>query len=492
MYWSPFFHIYQPAGQSKEILERIANESYRPLIKGWLSNPSAKVTLNINACLSEMLVECGHTDIIEGLIKLAEREQLEFTSSGKYHPFLPILPEKEIERQIRLNDETNSNIFGEKAYKPQGFFPPEMGYSDIVGEVVQRLGFRWIILDEIAFSGKINQVQYDKLYELNLKTKTQRNPSSQIPSPYVFFRERRTSNLIMSAMVRTKDSLWQALMEESRRNRYLITAMDGETFGHHRPGLDLVLFDLYNDPRYQFVLISELMDIYKKQIDKSQPIECSWAASEKEIEEHKNFYLYFNSKNKLHVLQKRLIDLSIESIAKCKNSINRNLLDCALSCNHMWWSNPDSWWSIEEIERGAFALLKATDGLECHPKAKKLYWQIVEQAFEWQRNGLPRKLHEEKDSFKKIPFKNRAKPGEYEALLKILREEEKKAVVNREYELAIRWRDSIYKLEKGLDVYDFVHIIDQMRAEGKLDQYQDLARKFRDAYNKLSPGQPEK
>lgn len=165
----------------------------------------------------------------------------------------------------------------------------------------------------------------------------------------------------------------------------------------------------------------------------------------------------------------------------------------------MWWANPDAWWSIEEIEKGAYNLGRAICTLPAtavdrnvHIKAEELYQKIMAQAFRWQREGLPQRLHEEKESFKKIPFKDRAKPGEYETLLEVLKKEEEQAVGREEYELAIRWRDSRYKLEKGLDIYDFVHIVDQMRTEGRLGKYEELAQKFREQYKKFVPGQPDK
>ena len=49
--------MYQPPVQSREILLRVANESYRKILDGLVQNPKAKLTLNINACLTEMLAE---------------------------------------------------------------------------------------------------------------------------------------------------------------------------------------------------------------------------------------------------------------------------------------------------------------------------------------------------------------------------------------------------------------------------------------------------
>ncbi|MBI3385129.1 hypothetical protein HY030_02985, partial [Candidatus Gottesmanbacteria bacterium] len=323
MLWAPFFHIYQPPDQNLDILERIVNESYRPLISDWLANPGAKATININACLTELMVENKYLDVIFGLKKLLERKQIEITASAKYHPFLPILPRSEIIRQIELNEETNRQVFG-SFYNPQGFFPPEMGYSREVGDVVREMGYEWIILDEIAYNGKVGQVEYDRLYRLSLRGDTfsshergdvaisprhsgllaslrgrsgsriSRLPSRQVDSGvtrfgrvpqnddksrllrfarndnlYVFFRERRMSNLIMAAMIRSPESLAEALGEEVNRNRYLITAMDAETFGHHRPGLDKMLSSLYQGKNYKLTTISELLECFKtvKELD---------------------------------------------------------------------------------------------------------------------------------------------------------------------------------------------------------------------------------
>ena len=91
----------------------------------------------------------GYDDLL-GLIKtIASRGQIEFTGSGKFHPLLPLIPEPEIRRQIKLNNETNKHFFG-KLYHPRGFFPPEMAVSGEVFNTVKKMGFEWIIMSGIA------------------------------------------------------------------------------------------------------------------------------------------------------------------------------------------------------------------------------------------------------------------------------------------------------------------------------------------------------
>lgn len=55
MYWSNFLHIYQPPTQSEAIVRKVTAESYRPLVRILQEFPQAKVTLNINGCLTQQL-----------------------------------------------------------------------------------------------------------------------------------------------------------------------------------------------------------------------------------------------------------------------------------------------------------------------------------------------------------------------------------------------------------------------------------------------------
>ena len=141
MYWSNFLHIYQPPTQTEDIVVKVTNESYREIIQVLEAHPHSKITLNINAVLTEQLSRYGLNDVIFSLRRLAENGQIEFTGSAIYHPVLPLIPKEEMIRQIKLNTEVNRRYFGD-IYNPKGFFPPEMCYSYEVAQVVANLGFR--------------------------------------------------------------------------------------------------------------------------------------------------------------------------------------------------------------------------------------------------------------------------------------------------------------------------------------------------------------
>ena len=206
MFWVNFLHIYQPSDQSNEVLERVVNESYRPLIKGFLNIPKMKINLNINAALTELLVKKGYKDVIDGIRKLAESKRLEFTESAKYHALLPFLKEEEIIRQIKKNHKTNKQYFGE-SYKPLCFFPPEMAYSQKVGRIISKLGYQMILLDEITYRSELKTLPKNRLLTIKGTKNT-----------VAVFRERRVSNCMMSALIRTKKEFIEVLRDGLKKN----------------------------------------------------------------------------------------------------------------------------------------------------------------------------------------------------------------------------------------------------------------------------------
>src|SRR6185295_17930864 len=113
----------------------------------------ARLTININGILCELLEKYGGQDVLDNIKKLLKSGVIELTGSAKYHAFLPLLPESEIERQILLNETTLKKYFG-TAWKKSGFFSPEMAYSKKVARVAASLGYKWIIVDELAFPEK--------------------------------------------------------------------------------------------------------------------------------------------------------------------------------------------------------------------------------------------------------------------------------------------------------------------------------------------------
>ena len=146
------------------------------------------------------------------------------------------------------------------------------------------------------------------------------------------------------------------------------------------------------------------------------------------------------------------------------------------------------------VEAGSYHVLSAIKSLPLVSKSAKdraryLYEKIVFKSFDWQRSGYIRSLFKEKESWRKIPFRDRSEAGQFSAVLSVLKKEERLAAKRGEYEQAARWRDARVKLDKGLDVYDAMHIVDQLRAEGRMGNFPKLTKKYNAKFRRLVPGQ---
>ncbi|MCX7779227.1 MAG: UvrB/UvrC motif-containing protein [Patescibacteria group bacterium] len=495
MLFSIFLHFYQPHFQQKDILEKIVNESYRKILKILKNQPEAKLTINLNAGLLELLERSGYSDVIEDFKFLVSRNQIELTGTAAYHAFLPLLPEKEIERQILINRQISEKYFG-KFYQPKGFFSPELAYDLKVATVAKKLGFQYILAEELASPFKQD---FSKIYQIK-----------GLKDFYIIFRNKRLSVLILSAILRNIHSLKEEIAEDFTRDCYLLTIMDGETFGHHRPGLENFLLEIFKDQTIRKAKVSEILEKFKTN-EIIEPRACTWSSEEQDfwLEKEKGlvsqypFILWFHPQNPIHHLQWEFTDFVIEEVEKNKNhplyQKLREKLDQAISSDQYWWASAQPWWSLEMIEQGAYHLkeivLALPSSSQVKERAEKYYQEILKIAFEWQRSGKIRETYRRfYQREEKRPFKERTPNDWYNLIILEFEDEMKKAIENLEFEKAIKWRDALYKLKEGTDIYDVLHVVDDLRMsrqlpslksfyEHSLDEFSSLVKNYFKAFS---------
>lgn len=460
MYWANFLHFYQPPTQKKFWVDRITEESYRRVLKGLLDHPTARVTLNINGVLLDLWEEYDHQDVIEMVKQLLDRGQIELTGSAKFHPLLPKIPKDEIKRQIELNAETLKKYFGD--YQPKGFFPPEMAYDAVVAKVAKEMGFSWIIAEELSYpasaeasADRSGKVAYDRIYQ------------EQETGITIFFRERETSYKILSGQLGTGKLFLEALGDRPGKNGYLLTAMDGETFGHHRPGMDRALIELMTLPELSTVLISELPEKFP-QVEVVEPRPSTWALMEKDLEKKLPFARWDDPDNEIQKLQWELTDLAIATARNSNPSGStgengqwgkaREMLDRAIHSDQYWWASARPWWSLEMVERGAFELKETVLAVpdvpeEVKEKARELYFGIITTGFAWQRSGKVEEIAKAEDE--EVRMHTDAALGglpkpEVEKMIAHIRQEMEEVAQKKEFERAAQLRDRIRELEEYL------------------------------------------
>jgi alpha-amylase/alpha-mannosidase (GH57 family) len=390
MYWSNFLHIYQPPTQAEAIVRKVTNESYRTLVRVLREAPGGKITLNISAVLTEQLARYGLDDVIRGLRELAERGQVEFTGSAMYHPILPLIPREEVIRQIKLNNDVNRRYFGE-IYRPKGFFPPEMCYSYEVARTVAELGFRWIIVDELSFDGKVGSAKYDRLYKVE-----------GLGDFLVFFKERPFSAGITYGGYPSADPFLAALSNRLEGHSYLLTGTDGEVYGHHRPGQEKLLSEVFVQGTPKTCTISELIKHFA-QVNTVSPLPSSWSTWEDEMAQDIPYPQWQYPGHRLHKLQWQLTDFVLHTIKGTPSSAPgfseaRRLLDEGLHSCQYWWASCRPWWSVEMIESGAQKLYQPVEVLgnaidrKRTAEATRLFQAVVSQTRNWQESGEAQRL----------------------------------------------------------------------------------------------------
>jgi alpha-amylase/alpha-mannosidase (GH57 family) len=361
-----------------------------------------------------MLKNCGHQDIIQGLKELAERGQIEFTGTAKYHPILPLIPLDEAKRQIELNRKTNNFFLGE-AYKPVGFLFPEMAYSRDVLPAVIETGHRWIILSGVACSANW---PVDMVYQVECEGKRLA----------VFFRDDILSNKVSFQEQGPGDFLEHLKAQKGdRENIYVITAMDAETYGHHiQDWEELFLAEVYEELQVrsetyahiqqkkvmaaqQSSLLQDRETVQQVQIATiSQVLEhfpagdvidakpSSWSTTSQDIEAGNPYPLWSDKGNEIHRLQWEhlaiCMEISLKAIQVADSDeskrfvgIARGLLDRSLHSCQFWWASRKAMWDINLIHIGLIdrwrTILNAyraknTSGANLDVK-KELYYKLV-------------------------------------------------------------------------------------------------------------------
>ncbi|MBF0544883.1 MAG: hypothetical protein HQM08_10640 [Candidatus Riflebacteria bacterium] len=387
-YLAILLHIYQPPTQLGFVVDDIARECYLPLVDIFNSELEPRFTLNINYSLTEILVNRGHTDIIDGLKKAATNGHVEFVDSGAYHPIFPLIPICEIKRQLELNRKGNQSVFG-PTYAPKGVFPPEMCFSGHVGRLFHDLGYQWCITDDLPYSYHNGTPPFDFIPKMG--------------DSGVFLRSNSWSNDISFHGWKGREFL-KIIKERMNnwfqdRDGYIVIAMDGETFGHHHKYyeekfLRSLLYALKDDNEIRLVTLSDLFTRFPTREAYVPP--STWSASLQDLNVDDPYPLWHSKFNSIHhnqwVLTNHVMSLAWRASAQGDQD-TRKLLDKAVySCQYWWASN----WNFDpsQVFRGAYLLMDTLERagwfLKDHESVRigrDLYNNLIYSLFERQKAG---------------------------------------------------------------------------------------------------------
>lgn len=350
MRWINFLHLYQPMNAEAATIKEATEKSYYRIVRALEEHPDIRFTLNISGCLLIRWDELGLEEIIKRIDNLIKKGQIDLVGTAAYHPLLPLISEEEAKRQIGENKNILKKYFGD--YQPKGFFLPEMAYSQNVAKIVKSFGYEWIILDEIAYSGKLAGINQDKVFlDKNSGLKT-------------IFRSRKYSNGFPPDL----------LKNEIASKSTFITATDGELYGLRHIDHTAEFEKMLEIKNLETETISEFIKA-QKNFEEVFLLACSWESTERELSQKKPYALWYDKDNKLQLKLWELANLAhntAEKFNKDKNYLGTrwHLVRGLASCTFWWASerktgpyNPIAW-SPDDVERGLNEFIRAIRTLD--------------------------------------------------------------------------------------------------------------------------------
>lgn len=311
------------------------------------------MTVNISGSLIEhlMLTQPGRK-VLDRFKKLYHRNQVELVGSAMYHPILPLIPEREVLRQISLNTEWLQKVFGSR-FQANGFFLPEMAYSPSVAKLLDDMDFEWMLLDEISFNGKLAPrplLQGATIRGTQLK---------------VLFRDRVLSNTYPPFRVLAPDL--------AHTKKIVITATDGELYGHHHQDSEKHFVQALEHPNIHTLTCSDALRLFKSKHVIS-PIASSWESSELDLRNRIPFALWDHPKNQTHQRLWKLVRSISHFLETETNDPNidwaQHHFDRGLSSCTQWWMSGEKvgvWgnisWNPDEMGKGVDELMRAVRSL---------------------------------------------------------------------------------------------------------------------------------
>lgn len=335
-------HWYQPPWQNPDVLDRIVEECYRPLSRILERRP---VRCSIDLCWSlvEQLIAQRHDDVLTSLASAARRGHLEFVETAAYHAILPLLPDELAARQLQVNYERNRSVFG-RIYEPRGVFPPEMAWSPALAPLLSRLGYDWVVTEDVAVTLRDGAAPLDHVFAMD--------------AVRVVLRSNPWSNAIAFGTLNgaaTAESMAAELSERlGTQDGYLLLAMDAETFGHHRPAYDSFVADFADwCAAREDVAMASVGDILAASPTRPGDVPAtSWSVLPDDVKAGIPYPLW-NDGGDLHRAGWDLV--AVAARAAAHRPALQEEFDRAISSCAFWWLSRSHW--KPELARRGFSML---------------------------------------------------------------------------------------------------------------------------------------
>jgi len=271
---------------NKEIFEKVANKSYRPmttLLKRMLdTHPDFKVSLSISGTVLEQ-AEAWGPDVIDAFRVLVKTGRCEIVAETYHHSLAFFYSRSEFERQVTMHQEKVRELFG---VETQIFRNTELSYNNNLAQWADEYGFKGILAEgwDPILGWRSPNFVYKPVATKNIKLLMK---NYRLSDDIAF----RFSNKAWEEYPLTSDKYDDWLNTSLGPDGQTVNLfMDFETFGEN-VWEDTGIFEFFSDfvgrwlanPANTFYTASEACDTFEASDEIDCPDTTTWADSERDL-----------------------------------------------------------------------------------------------------------------------------------------------------------------------------------------------------------------
>lgn len=271
---------------NKEIFEKVADKSYRPMIatlqRMFDEHPEFRVSLSITGTLLEQAEQWG-PDVIDGFRRLVETGRCEIVAETYYHSLAFFYSRSEFEHQVEKHRAKIRDLFG---FETSAFRNTELSYDNNLAKWADDMGFKAILAegwDPILGWRSPNYV-YKPVDTTNIKLLMK---NYRLSDDIAF----RFSNKAWEEYPLTADKYDNWVNTSLGDDGEVVNLfMDFETFGENI-WADTGIFDFFSDfvsrwlanPANTFYTVTEASEAFEAVDTVDTPYTTTWADTERDL-----------------------------------------------------------------------------------------------------------------------------------------------------------------------------------------------------------------
>ena len=304
---------------NRTIVRRVAEKCYLPMNAIMLENinklgKSFKIAYSISGSAIEQFEQYA-PEVLDSFKALAATGCVEFLAETYTHSLASLVSKDEFKKQVELHSKAIEKHFGKK---PKCFRNTELIYSDEIGEMVYKLGFKGMLTEGAKHILGWKSPNYVYSNANNPKLKVLLRNFTLSDDIAFRFSDKGWNEWPLDT---NKFTSWVA--DQASKDEIINLFMDYETFGEHQSAASGI-FDfmralpeaLLNKANVEFVTPSEAIKKHDAVSPINVPFSISWADEERDTSAWLGNELQNEAFSKLYDLSDRVLALQDDKITK--------------------------------------------------------------------------------------------------------------------------------------------------------------------------------